>query len=161
MRNALAVIRNKQMVVLDEPCRGEALSEPQLPLDHCNGSPAQFDPTVLMSLGAIRVDAVDARLGDTQDPVCSVVVGNDERDLFRWTQTGEESELVIVALGLAPIRMQRGDQHFRIVDAERINLRSVLLADLGTPQVRGWISLIRVVQVAKRKRAPQGLMQLL
>jgi len=42
-------------------------------------------------------------------------------------QAGEESGLIVAALGLAPVTMDRRDEHFGLLDREGIDYRAVLL----------------------------------
>jgi hypothetical protein len=108
-----------------------------------------------VSLGAILVDAIDARLGDTQDPVWSIVVRDDQRNLLRRPQSCKEAELVIVPLSFTPIGVECGDQDLGVLNAERIDLRTVLLADACTAKARCRIALIGIVEVSKRKGTTQ------
>jgi hypothetical protein len=83
----------------------QSLLQSKLPLHNENRSAAELDTTILVGLGAILVDAVNAGFGDAQHPVDSIVVGDEQRNLLRGPQSGKETELVVVALGLTPIRM--------------------------------------------------------
>jgi hypothetical protein len=103
-----------------------------LSLEDRDRSRAELDPTILAGFGAIFVNTVHARFGDTENAVDSIVVAHGERDFFRRPKSGKKAELFVVAVGFAPVLMQRCDKHFRILDAEGINARTVLLAHLGT-----------------------------
>lgn len=90
--------------------------EAQLSLDDRDGARAQADPTILPGLGYILIKAANSRLRNAQDTVCGIIVSHDERNRLGESKPGEEAQLIVVTLGLAPILMKRGDQYFRILD---------------------------------------------
>jgi hypothetical protein len=71
--------------------------------EHGPRGPAELHATVLTDLGAIAMDPGDARLRDPQRTVDSVVVAEDERNLLGRAQSGEEAELIVVALRFTPV----------------------------------------------------------
>jgi hypothetical protein len=62
-----------------------------------------LDLTILAGFRAIFVDAIDARFGDTEHAVDSVVVAHGECDFFRRPKPREKPELLVVAVGFAPV----------------------------------------------------------
>lgn len=65
----------------------------------------EFHSAIFTGLCHVALHAMHTRLGDRQDAVGVVEVAHDERDLFRWTQPGEEAERIVVRLRSAPITL--------------------------------------------------------
>src|SRR3981081_1514991 len=107
-------------LVLDTAFFHQPGSHLQLSIEDRDRPRTELDPTILAGFGAIFVDTIHARLGDTKNAADWIVVAHGERDFFRRPKPGEKSKLLVVAVGFAPVLMQRGDKHFRILDAEGI-----------------------------------------
>lgn len=110
---------------------------------------------VVAGLGDILVHPRDARLRNTQRSARGVVVRNAECDLLGRPEPGEEPELIIVALRLAPIPMERCKEPLGFLDAEGINYRPVFLADAGALEGYGGIAPLGAIAIAELERAPQ------
>ncbi len=68
----------------------------------------------------------------------------------------KKAELVVVAVGVAPVLMQSRDEGFGVLDAERVDRRSILLSESGAFEGVGGVASIRIVQIAKGKGAPES-----
>lgn len=77
-------------------------------------SRTEFDSTVLAGLGGVLVDTADACFADRQRAARRIEIRHEEGDLFGRTQSGEESELVVVPLSLAPMLMDGGDDRLGV-----------------------------------------------
>ncbi len=84
-----------------------------------------------------------------------IVVCNAECDLLGRPEPGEEPELIIVALRLAPIPMERCNEPLGFLDVEGINHRPVFLADAGALEGDNGIALLRAIAIPELKRTPQ------
>ena len=78
-------------------------------------SGAEFDASILAGLGLASIDAMDSSLVDTDNAMDEVDIGENEGNFFRGPQSREEPKLVVVALRLAPIAMNGGNQRLGIV----------------------------------------------
>src|SRR5438045_3907614 len=85
-----------------------------------------------------------------------VVVGDDQGDLFGGSKSGEESQLIIVAMRFAPVVMEGGDEGLGVLNTERVDRWSILLAETRAPERRGRIAPLRIVEVAEVEGASQG-----
>jgi hypothetical protein len=94
-------------LVLDTVWFHQPRSHLQLPLEDRCRPRTELNPTILAGFGAIFVNTVHARLGDTENAIDSVIVTHGQRDLFRRPKPGEKAELLVVAMGFAPVLMPR------------------------------------------------------
>ena len=91
-----------------ESCNPRAtLPQSQLALNDCDCPRTQHDAAILPGIRAVLIDSADARLGHTQDAAPAVVVGDYEGNFLRGTQAGEKAQLIVVALGFAPVTGNR------------------------------------------------------
>lgn len=117
-------------------------------LEHFERARAELNEAIGAGLGTVLVARHDARLGDVHLALCDVTVGHQQGNLFGGSQAREEAKLIVVALGLAPIFVDRRDQRLGLLNAEGINGSAVLLSDAKTLQARCRVVLLRVVAVA-------------
>jgi hypothetical protein len=114
---------------------------------------AQHDPPVFPSLRLTSVDAGDPRLVHTDDPVHEIEVRQNKRNLFGRPHSGEESELIIVALSLAPVATDCGNQCFRILHTKRVDTRPILFLEARASKTSGGVVLLGMISIAKIERA--------
>src|SRR5688572_2285582 len=93
-----------------------AFAQGELALQYRDGARAERDNAVLAGLRTVLVARHHARLRDCNSSSLEIAVGQQERDLLGRAQSREEPKLVVVALRLAPIVSNRGDERFGIVD---------------------------------------------
>lgn len=88
--------------------------------------------------------------------VDGIVIRYRKSNLLGRPQPRKESELVVVALGFAPVVVKGGDQRLRILDAERVNRRAVPLGDACAAKGGGRVAFLGIVLVAEGERLTQG-----
>jgi hypothetical protein len=108
----------EQVLVMHPAGLLELHTQSELALEHGSGARVERDTAVLRDLGAVSIDAGDPGLGDAEDAVRGIVIVDHQGNLFGRAQAREEAELIVVALRLAPVAVNRGDKGFRILDAE-------------------------------------------
>ena len=82
-------------------------------------SSPQSGSSVLRYRDRIAARARDAGLRNAQRPVPAVVVRDEECDLLGRSESGEEPELIVVALRFAPIPMERRNEPLGFLDQSR------------------------------------------
>jgi hypothetical protein len=80
-------------------------------------------------------------------------IGENECNLFRRPEAGEESKLVIVALSFTPVPVNGSDERFGVMHAKRIDLGAVLLFQARASKTPGRIVLLGVILIAEIERA--------
>jgi hypothetical protein len=85
-----------------------------------------------------------------------IVIRDNQGNLFGGPKAGEESELVIVALRLAPVSVKGRDQHLSVLNAKRIDRWSILLANSGAFECGVGIDSLGIIEVSKVERPPPG-----
>ena len=106
---SLAELGDEQVVVTERSRTVQPLTQSQLTPHHLKRARAQHDLPVFACLGDVLVHAGHSGFRHADHPVDRVEVSDDERNLFRGPEAREESELVVVALGLAPVAVNRGE----------------------------------------------------
>lgn len=134
---------------MDVDCALEPRTQRELALQDLQCSCTQHEAPVLAGLRGSFIDAGNTGLVDAQRTARGVEIIEHQRDLFRWTQPGEEPKLVVVALRFSPIAMDCGDQCLRLLDPEWIDDRSIFLLDARTREAQRWIVLARIVAIAE------------
>lgn len=71
------------------------------------------------------------------------------------TASGEESELVIVALSFAPVPVDGSDERLGVLHSKRIDLRTVLLFQARASKTARRVVLLGMVAVAEFKGSSQ------
>ena len=126
-----------------------------MPLQHVKCPGAELDAAILAGLRTVLVARHDASLCDADLALDEIAVRHPQGNLLRWTQTGEESELIVVALGLAPVAMDRRNKRFGLLDREGIDYRPIFLRDAKAFESGGGIVLLRMVPIAVLKCGSQ------
>jgi len=103
-------------IVVDLPRALNSLSQFKLSSHDVQGSSAQRDPPILSRLGRVLVDSRDTRLIDFERPVRDVEISHEESYLLGRVHPGEEPEFIVVALCVAPIPVDSGDERLRFLD---------------------------------------------
>jgi hypothetical protein len=134
----------EHVVVLDPSRVFEFGSKLQLTFQYRQSSRAQEHAPVFTRFCTVPVNARDACLVDADGSLLEIDVGEHECDLLGRSHAGEEPELIVVSLGFTPIPMDRGNQRFRVLDVEGIDLRPVLLLQSnGSKAKRGVVMLVQ------------------
>jgi len=119
------------MVVVELSRELQPCSQRELASQHAECPRTEVNPPILPRLRRVLVNPGDTCLVDSKSSPRCVEVRVEQNNLFRRAQAGKEPELVIVALGFAPIAMDRGDQPLSLVNGEGIDDRSILFSDPG------------------------------
>jgi hypothetical protein len=90
----------------------------ELQFSHCNRASAEPNEAILPRFGRVAFNAIDFRFADPKRPMAHVEVLDGERYLLGGAHPGEEAKLIVVALRLAPVLVDCGDQDLGILDSE-------------------------------------------
>src|SRR5258708_26530032 len=107
---------------------------------------------ILTGVGRVLVNRRPTRFSDAQHSPRNPNIGDHKRDLFGGPHSREEPELIIVALRLAPIAMDRGDERLRLLDIEWIDFCPIFLQYAGALEPKSRVVLFRVMALAKLER---------
>ncbi|HEU4624573.1 MAG TPA: hypothetical protein VFS52_07420, partial [Steroidobacteraceae bacterium] len=146
----------KSAVVMDAPLMYQRCTPGEMGLEDRDRARTELYPPILARLRHVARNATHTALGNRQNAVCAVVVAHDQRDFFRRSQSREEAERVVVRLRRTPVTAQGRDQGLRILHAEGIEVRPILLADASTAHHRSGIACLGVILETKRERPAQG-----
>nr|WP_246433670.1 hypothetical protein [Povalibacter uvarum] len=145
----------EQFVVLDLAGELEPGAQVELALQDFERPRTELDDPILTRLRAILVARHHARLRHADLALHEIAVGDEQGDLLGRTEPREEPELIVVALRLAPIRVDAGNDCLRLIDGEGIDRWTILLRDAKAFQPRCGVMLLRVVLVAILERTAQ------
>lgn len=107
-------------------------------------------PKLRRSVG--RQDSRDSATRDGHKDLSPEATEGRREMWYGRSHPGEKSELIVVALGLSPVAMNRGNERFSILHAERIDLRPVLLLETRAPQTSRRVVLLGMVYGIRSRR---------
>jgi hypothetical protein len=151
----LAILAEKDMIVLHEARSPQPAMQSKVPLENCCGAWAKRNSTIFSGLGLTALDAGDTCLVDADNSVHEVKIGENQCNLFRRPEASEESELVIVALSFSPVAVDGSDERFRVVHAKRVDFGAVFLFQPGASKTARRIVLLGMVAVAEIEGSSQ------
>jgi hypothetical protein len=152
----LARFAEEDVVVSDDTGSLKSGAKRELTLENDQRSWAEGNPPVVAGLGSIAVNTGDSRFVDADNSVHQVDIGEHERNLFQRPHSGEETELVVVSLRFSPVTVNRSDERFGILHAERIDSRAVGLSQARATEDYGLGCVAQDGLVPKVKCASQN-----
>jgi len=143
------------VAAFEVPGGREARSKTEVSSENGQRARTQLDTAIFAAFGLIPIDDGDSGFVDTDEPLREINVRENERNLLGWSEAGEKTKFIVVALGFTPIAMDCSDECFGIVHGEGIYLRSIRLPKARTLKVQGWVLMHGPVPVSKLKGAFQ------
>ena len=145
----LAVLLKEKMVMVDLPRKLESSSQYELATQDIQRSCGQLHPPIFTGLGRVFVNPRNPGLSDLKRPPGRIKIRNQERDLLRGAHSGEEAELIVVALPFAPIPTDCGDECFCVLNGEGIDFCPVLLQNARTLETGSRVVLLWLIAIAE------------
>ena len=153
--NGRTGILEEDMVVVDLPGGLQARAQVKVSCQNGKRPRAEFDASIFAGLGLAPIDAMDSSLVDADNTMDEVEVRENEGNLLRGPQSREEPKLIVVALRLAPIAVNGGDQRLGIVHGKRVDLGSIGFPKTYAPQMSGGVFAKGPIPIAEVERALQ------
>lgn len=150
-----AGLQAEDVLVIDLSGGLEGCSKMQMPSQNGQCARTQLHAAVFARLGLVPIDAGDSGFVDADDSVRQIDVREHEGDLLGRSEPSEKAKLIVVALGLTPLVMDRGDERLGVVHGEGIHFWPVRFAKTRTSKVEGRVFMEWPVAIAEVEGALQ------